>query len=115
VLAFVLLNGAGAEAVAGGAFDTADPAAEHMASPDEVVRASYGWGICATTKEAARRVVGGSFAITPLFEHLPRYARPTTEAGHRLMRERMGYVDLPGSSGLVWLPPFAHPQTAVAA
>jgi hypothetical protein len=115
VLAFVLLNRAGAEAVLRGEFDAVDPAIGHMASPDQVVRATYGWGICATGKEAARRLVGGSFAIMPWFDHLPRYARPTTEAGHRLMRERMGYADLPGSDGLVWAPPLARPHTVAAA
>jgi hypothetical protein len=40
-----------------------------------------------------------------VFGPLPKFARPTTEAGHRLMRERLGFEDLPGSDGLVWQAP----------
>jgi hypothetical protein len=115
VLAFILLNAQGADAVLRGAFDAADPVLEHLASPDEIVCAVYGWGICATAKPTARRLVEGSEAIKPLLDHVAHYARPTTEAGRRLMCERLGFVDLPGSQGLVWLPAAEQHKPAVAA
>lgn len=106
VLAFVLLNAAGLQAVRDGAFNALSPSADHVAGPREAARAFYGWGVAATTKTSARRVVDGARAIMAgAVGHLPKFARPTTEAGHRLMRERLGFVDLPGSNdGLVWQP-----------
>jgi hypothetical protein len=107
VLAFILLNAAGKAAVLRGEFDGANPDLAHVAAPDEVFCAVYGWGVCAATKETARRVVTASVETKPLSDHVPRYARPVTEAGARLMRDRLGYVDLPECPGLVWLPPVA--------
>jgi hypothetical protein len=106
VLAFVLLNRAGLEAVLSGQFEARSPAPEHVARPDEFVSAFYGWGVAATTKPSAQRVVEAARAMgRSSVAHVPYFARPTTEAGHRLMRERMNFVDLPGSDGLVWAPP----------
>jgi hypothetical protein len=114
VLAFVLLNREGLRAVHHGAFDACAPGALHLACPGETIHAFYGWGVAATTKTSARRVVDGARAVMAgAVGPLPKFARPTTEAGHRLMRERLGFVDLPGSdSGLVWQPPL---DAAVAA
>ena len=114
VLAFVLLNVSGLRAVLTGAFNALAPAAEHVAGPGEPACAFYGWGVAATTKPSARRVIDGARAIMAgAVGHLPKFARPTTEAGHRLMRERLGFEDLPGSfDGLVWQPPM---EQAVAA
>ncbi|MBS0360748.1 MAG: hypothetical protein JSR98_05170 [Proteobacteria bacterium] len=105
VLAFVLLNAAGLRAVRTGCFDALSPADAHVAGPREPARAFYGWGVAATTKPSARRVIDGARTIMAgAVGHLPKFARPTTEAGHRLMRERLGFVDLPGAAGLVWMP-----------
>jgi hypothetical protein len=106
VLAFVLLSGEGLWAVHRGAFDACAPSALHLAGPGETIHAFYGWGVAATTKTSARRVVDGARAVMAgAVGPLPKFARPTTDAGHRLMRERLGFVDLPGSdSGLVWQP-----------
>ena len=114
VLAFVLLNVSGLRAVLTGAFDALSPAAEHVAGPGAPACAFYGWGVAATTKPSARRLIGGARQIMGgACGHLPKFARPTTEAGHRLMRERLGFEDLPGSfDGLVWQPPM---EQAVAA
>lgn len=114
VLAFVLLNATGLFAVRNGSFDALSPAAAHVAGPRQAAAAFYGWGVAATTKLSARRVVDGARAIMGgAVGHLPKFARPTTEAGHRLMRERLGFVDLPGSrDGLVWQAPLV---TAIAA
>ncbi|MBS0333339.1 MAG: hypothetical protein JSS35_11265, partial [Proteobacteria bacterium] len=106
VLAFVLLNSAGLRALHAGGFDALSPDEAHVARPDDATHAFYGWGVAATTKPSARRVIDGARTIMAgAVGHLPKFARPTTEAGHRLMRERLGFVDLPGcTSGLVWQP-----------
>ena len=114
VLAFVLLNAAGLLAVQGDRFDALSPAAEHVAGPGDAARAFYGWGVAATTKASAGRVIDGARAVMGgAVARLPKFARPTTEAGHRLMRERLGFVDLPGcASGLVWQAPLAEALAA---
>ena len=106
VLAFVLLSRAGLEAVLRGDFDAQSPAQTHVATPAEIVCGFYGWGVAATTKPTARRLVEAARTMgRGSVAHIPYFARPTTEAGHRLMRERMNFVDLPGSDGIVWAPP----------
>ena len=114
VLAFVLLNAAGLQAVHHGSFDARAPAGPHLAGPGEIACAFYGWGVAATTKVSARRLIDGARAVMEgTFGLLPKFARPTTEAGRRLMYERLGFVDLPGSAdGLVWQAPL---KRAVAA
>ena len=109
VMAFVLLNAAGHSAVRNGGFDTLAPADAHIAGPREPAMAFYGWGVAAATKPSARRLVDGGQAIMAgAIGHLPKFTRPTTEAGHRLVCERMGFVALPGSrDGLVWRPALA--------
>ena len=114
VLAFVLLNAAGHAAVLAESFDAVRPADAHIARAGEEAAAFYGWGVAATTRESAQRLIDGSQAMGQgSVSHLPYYARPTTPKGERLMRERLGFRDVPGStSGLVWAPPG---QQAVAA
>jgi hypothetical protein len=114
VLALVLLNGAGLKAVLDGGFDAQSPAAAHLAGPGEVASAFYGWGVAATTKASAHRVVDAARAVmSGTFGPLPKFARPTTEAGHRLMRERLAFIDLPGSAdGLVWQAPLEQAAAA---
>ncbi|MGZ3402797.1 MAG: hypothetical protein ACXWKN_05715 [Phenylobacterium sp.] len=114
VLAFVLLNVSGLRAVLTGAFDALSPAAEHVAGPGQPACAFYGWGVAATTKPSARRLIDGARAIMGgACGHLPKFARPTTEAGHRLMRERLGFEDPPGSfDGLVWQAPLEQAAAA---
>jgi hypothetical protein len=114
VLAFVLLNVRGLRAVLNGDFDALSPAAGHVASATAPACAFYGWGVAATTKTSARRVVDGAQAIMAgSMAHLPKFAHPTTEAGHRLMRERLGFVDLPDcKQGLVWRAPLDQAAAA---
>jgi hypothetical protein len=117
VLAFVLLNAAGHAAVLTEAFDALSPANAHIAGPEQPASAFYGWGVAATTRESAQRLIEGSRALgRGSVSHLPYYARPTTPKGERLMRERLGFMDVPGStSGLVWAPPGVAAAAAVAA
>lgn len=108
ILAFVPLTAAGARAAREDRFDAGAPADAHVARPGEEVCALYGWGVAAITKDSARRLIEGSRALgRGPSAHLATYARPTTEAGHRLMRERLEFTDVPGSrTGLVWAPSF---------
>jgi hypothetical protein len=114
ILAFVLLNAAGLRAVHEGSFDARAPDGLHLAGPGDNACAFYGWGVAATTKVSARRLIDGARTVMQgAFGPLPKFARPTTEAGRRLMYERLGFVDLPGSGdGLVWQAPV---EAAVAA
>jgi hypothetical protein len=113
VLAFVTLNPAGLEAVLGGRFDTVEPDLAHLARPDEIAAGVYGWGVCAAGKPAAERVVGACKRLhAGALAGLPQFARTATDAGRRLMYERLGFVDLPDSGGLVWAPPHARPAKA---
>lgn len=106
VLAFVILNPAGLEAVMRGRFDTVEPAAAHLAADDEIAAGVYGWGVCAADKPSAQKVVEACKHLNAnALASLPQFARTATEAGRRLMYERLGFVDLPGSGGLVWAPP----------
>jgi hypothetical protein len=107
VLAFVLLNAVGHAAVLTEDFNALSPDDRHVASPEQPASAFYGWGVAATTRASAQRLIEGSRAMGHgSVGHLPYYARPTTERGERLMRERLGFIDVPGStSGLVWAPP----------
>jgi hypothetical protein len=113
VLAFVVLNAAGLAAVLGAGFDTVEPDLAHLASPDEAAAGVYGWGVCAADKPAAERVVGACKRLhAGALAALPQFARTATDAGRRLMYQRLGFVDLPDSGGLVWAPPRAQPAEA---
>jgi len=107
VLAFVLLNQAGLDAVWAEAFDAVDPSPSHVSPAGENPAALYGWGVAAITKPSAARLIEGARAMwASAVMGLPYFARPTTPKGERLMRERLNFEDCPGStSGLVWLPP----------
>jgi len=107
VLAFVLLNAAGLAAVWDQTFNAVDPDPAHVSKAGQDPVALYGWGVAATTKPSAIRLIDGARSMgANVVAGLPYFARPTTEAGHRLMRERLNFVDCPGSTtGLVWLPP----------
>lgn len=115
VLAFVLLNPAGLAAVWDQSFNAVDPEPAHVVAAGQEPVAVYGWGVAATTKPSAVRLIDGARAMgADAAAGLPYFARPTTEAGHRLMRERLNFVDCPGSTtGLVWLPP-AHLREVAA-
>lgn len=114
VLAFVLLTASGLAAVRDGRFDALSPATAHVAGAGDEVCGVYGWGVAATTKPTAQRLIEGARAMAGgAAAHLPYFARPTTPAGERLMRERLNFVDVPGSrDGLVWAPPSAPARVA---
>ncbi len=115
VLALVMLNAAGHDAIRGEAFDALDPDLAHVAREGEDPAALYGWGIAATRKMTARRLVDGLSAIAngPV-GHLPYYSRAATPQGERLLIERIGFRPYPGSAtGLLQLAP--HLGSRIAA
>jgi hypothetical protein len=106
MLAMVPLTAAGDQAVWKGSFQALAPADAHVARRGQEVRGIYGWGVAGGTRESAKRLVEASRVLREgVLAHLPNYARPVTPSGDRFMREKLGFVDLPGSkSGLVWTP-----------
>lgn len=116
MLAFVPLTAAGMHAVWSDEFDAQSPADAHVARRGEEVCALYGWGVAAATRESAKRLIEGARAFgRGAAAHLANYARPATAAGDRLMREKLAFVDLPGSkSGLVWSSSFLSKAAAAA-
>ena len=116
VLAFVLLNRAGLNAVWAETFEATDPSPSHVCRASEDPVAVYGWGVAAITKPSATRLIEGARAMwAGAVMGLPYFARPTTEKGDRLMRERLNFVDCPGSTtGMVWLPPDRGVREAAA-
>ena len=107
VLALVMLNAAGRDAICAEAFDALNPDLAHVAAEGEEPAALYGWGIAATRKLTARRLVDGLTAIAsgPV-GHLPYFSRAATPQGERLLIERIGFRPYPGSTtGLLQLAP----------
>lgn len=115
ILALVMLSAAGHDAIRRETFDALDPDLAHVAAVGEDPAALYGWGIAATRKMAARRLVDGLSAIAngPV-GHLPYYSRAATPQGERLLIERIGFRPYPGSTtGLLQLAP--HLGSRIAA
>lgn len=103
LIALVLLNEAGLSAIRHEAFDSLSPALEHVVGADEEPVAVYGWGIAAATREAARIVVEGGWAVLAALPDQPFFVRAATDAGRRLLTEKMSFVPYPGSTtGLLW-------------
>jgi len=106
VLAFVLLNKVGYEAITANAFDGVDPAPAHVARSGQKSAALYGWGIAASTHSTAKRLIGGLNAIArSAVPDIPYFSRPATPAGERLLIELLKFK--PCNGGLVWLEPYS--------
>lgn len=102
LMALVLLNEPGLAAVRAEAFDPIRPDPAHAVRPGETPLAVYGWGIAAATRESARVLVAGSWAVLDAAP-VPFFARAATEAGRRLLTEKMRFAPYPGSTtGLLW-------------
>lgn len=107
VLAIILLSAQGLAAIEADRFDALSPDPAHVARFDEEPAALYGWGIAATRKFVARRLVDGlSLLANGVIGHMPYFARAATPAGARLLIERIGFRPYPGSqTGLLQLDP----------
>lgn len=105
VLALVFLTAAGEAAVTTELFDPLDPADAHVVVSGSDPCAVYAWGIAAADRDAARALVQTSWALGPVLGHVPFYVRAATEAGRRLLCEKMSFTLYPGSTtGLLWAP-----------
>jgi hypothetical protein len=103
LIALVLLNDAGFAAIRRETFNSLNPSLDHAARADEEPVAVYGWGIAAANREAARTVVDGGWAVLEALPTQPFFARAATDAGRRLLTEKMRFVPYPGSAtGLLW-------------
>jgi hypothetical protein len=108
VLAIVLLSQAGLAATCDETFNALNPDLKHVAAEGEPPAGLYGWGIAATRKMTARRLVDGLSAIANgAVGHLPYFARAATPQGERLLIDRLGFRPYPGSTtGLLKLDPY---------
>lgn len=111
MLAVARLTEKGHEALLNGSFNPLAPSARHYAGPGDPVSAVYALGIAARSREAARATVT---AVTRLREtvmaELPFFARASTDAGRRVLIERLHCSETAG--GLLWSPP-RRPERAV--
>ncbi|HEX5776739.1 MAG TPA: hypothetical protein VFX95_08685 [Caulobacteraceae bacterium] len=102
VMALVLLNGAGLAAVQAETFDPLAPDPAHAVAPPEAPQAVYGWGIAAATRESAAVLVASNWAVLDVIPR-PFFVRAATEAGRRMLTQKMSFVPYPGSTtGLLW-------------
>lgn len=104
VWAAVLLSEAGVLACHADRFNALDPDARHVAAAPERPAGLYIWGVAGSTRRSAARVVAAHEAVVQATDHVPRFARPMTEAGRRLAARRNHFTPVHGStSGLVWI------------
>jgi hypothetical protein len=112
IVAMVLLNRAGLAAVKDNTFNPLTPALEHVAEAHEEPAAVYGWGVAGATREAASVVVQGSRVALETIRQ-PYFARAATEAGHRMLTAKLGFIPHPGSTtGLLWREPHGPARRA---
>jgi hypothetical protein len=103
VLALIMLNGLGLDAMGRGLFDTLSPSPGHAARPDENPVAVYGWGVAGSSREHATAIVNACKTAREAAPELPFFARAATDAGRRLLTEKMAFRPYPGSSnGVLW-------------
>jgi hypothetical protein len=117
VWASVLLTEAGVRACHADRFEALNPDLKHVAENGFEPAGVYGWGIAASTRDTARRIVAaGESLFLGALAHLPHFARPVTAAGVRLSVDRFSFQPVPhATSGLVWMPPRERHLPSVAA
>lgn len=102
MVAMATLNEDGHAALLDERFDALAPQLDYLARPGDRVAALYGWGIAATDKASARDCVQSVFAVGQAVEGVRFYARAATDAGRRMLVDRMLFKPVPGSpSGLL--------------
>ena len=107
MMAMIMLNRHGHDAIRQGTFDPIEPDLDHLCKSNDPLVAGYGWGFAATTKLSGRSVVGAFDHVRrKLFSTIPIYTRAATEDGERIVKGFLGYEDVPweDDSGLIWLP-----------
>jgi hypothetical protein len=102
-LALVMLNEQGLAAVRDDSFDPIDPDLGCLASPLEAPVAVYSWGIATASRPAAKSLIEACWVVRERLPDIPFFVRASTEAGHRLLTEKLCFVGYPGTtSGLLW-------------
>jgi hypothetical protein len=115
VLALIFLNAVGHAAVLAERLDPLAPDLSLVVSGREEPTAVYAWGIAASTREAAQVLVRGAIALGDAVPGIPFYVRAATEAGRRLLTEKMSFTPFPGSTaGLLWSGPRTAAQGVAA-
>ncbi len=98
------LSPLGLDALLNGRLDLSRPVGAFFAGGRTRGQALYAMGIVSVTPQAARAVVTGVVRLREAFSDIGFYARAVTAAGRRVLIERLGCRDLPGTP-LMWSPP----------
>jgi hypothetical protein len=107
VLALIMLNDAGLSAMQRGSFDTLSPHPIHACGPFEAPVAVYGWGVAGSSRETAHAIAEACRTARAAAPELPFFARAATDAGRRLLMEKMAFRPYPGSmNGVLWWAPY---------
>jgi hypothetical protein len=101
VLGVLPLTEAGLRRLLGGSLELTDPRRSIVANTFDQAFALYAMGIAAVGKDAARAVVAGVVRLREAFPEVAFYARPVTDAGRRVLVERLGCVAVPESPLMV--------------
>jgi hypothetical protein len=117
LVALILLSERGLKAVCTDKFDAIEPAVSHVARRDHEPFGVYAWGIAASNHPAAKRMMEAlGVMVGEAIPHLAFFGRVATEAGRRLVVERIGFKPVPGSTtDLLWIEPLNQRLPAVAA
>ncbi|HKT54268.1 MAG TPA: hypothetical protein VJP88_07435 [Caulobacteraceae bacterium] len=117
VLAFLPLNARGRQALWSDTFSAIEPCAAHIATQGETPAAIYNWGIAASRHRAVKRLIDGyELMRREVVPGAAFFGRPVTEAGRRLMIDRLKFKSVPRSrTGLVWIEPIDQLTAAAAA
>jgi hypothetical protein len=110
VLGVLPLTAKGEAALLCGALDFAAPLDPFVAPRFVEASSLYAMGIASRTPEAARAVVSGVVRLREACAAVPFYARPVTEAGRRVLVERLGCA--PAKGGELYLSPARPLRTA---
>jgi hypothetical protein len=103
VVALIMLNATGLAAVEADLFDPLEPHLDCVALPHEAPTGVYAWGIAAATREAAKVAVAGAWATRSAAPNIPFFVRAATDAGRRLLTEKMPFTLYPGTTtDLLW-------------
>ena len=111
VLGVLPLSAEGHAALLDGDLDLERPRRVQLTSRFEAASALYAMGIASCTPDAARAVVSGVVRLREAFAQIPFFARPVTDAGRRVLFERLSCVPVDGSD-LLWSPACSPLRTA---
>jgi hypothetical protein len=104
--AIIPVTSQGLAALAWDSFSGVEPPLRYVAAPGDKLAAVYGWVFVGSTVRSMASVVGAAKALRDDYAQVPFYARAATEAGHRVLTQRLGYLPATASrTGLLCSPP----------